>query len=419
MTISGRNNLITKYSMKMQNTILFMLVLSLFLGSCGVPGKKGEPLEQVIDESLVFAERQSLKMAESLKDMPGRLPKSLTPAGELETCDPAWWVSGFFPGVLWYLYENNPTDPLKEGAAHFSGRVENQKYTTDNHDVGFIIFCSFGNGYRLTGDTLYREVIRTASQSLITRFNPVTGCIRSWDAAPWNSDWQYAVIIDNMMNLELLEWSAKAFGDTTFSHVARTHANTTIRNHFREDFSSVHVVSYDTLTGHVQVKNTSQGYSDTSAWGRGQAWGLYGFTMMYRETGDEAYLRQAEGIADFILHHPNLPEDKIPYWDFNAPDIPHALRDASAGAIICSALIELSGYVAPGKQKEYLDVAERQLRTLSSPAYRAEEGKNGNFILMHGVGHMPNGTEVDVPLSYADYYYVEALMRMKKVLGES
>ena len=403
----------------MRIQVLFTLVLSLLLGSCGVPDKKGKSLEQVIEESLAFAERQSLKMAESLKDMPGRLPKSLTPAGELESCDPAWWVSGFFPGVLWYLYENNPTDTLKEWAAHFSGRVENQKYTTDNHDVGFIIFCSFGNGYRLTGDTLYREVIRTASQSLVTRFNPLTGCIRSWDAAPWNSDWQYAVIIDNMMNLELLEWSAKAFGDTTFSHVASTHANTTIRNHFREDFSSVHVVSYDTLTGNVQVKNTSQGYSDASAWARGQAWGLYGFTMMYRETGDEAYLRQAEGIADFILHHPNLPEDKIPYWDFNAPDIPHALRDASAGAIICSALIELSGYVSPEKQKEYLDVAERQLRTLSSPAYRAEEGKNGNFLLMHGVGHMPNGTEVDVPLSYADYYYVEALMRMKKVLEKN
>ncbi|WP_303921472.1 glycoside hydrolase family 88 protein [Draconibacterium sediminis] len=358
-------------------------------------------------------------MAESLKDQPNKLPKTINRDGELETCNSDWWVSGFFPGVLWYLYENAPTDSLKMWAENFTMRVEDQQYTTDNHDVGFMIFCSFGNGYRITGNPEYKDVIHNASESLITRFNPTVGCIRSWDYAPWSAKWQYPVIIDNMMNLELLEWSAKTFNDTTYSHVARTHANTTLENHFRDDYSSYHVVSYDTITGAVEKKNTSQGYSDNSAWARGQAWGLYGYTMMYRETGDKTYLEQAKHIADFIINHPNLPEDKIPYWDFNAPDIPNALRDASAGAIICSALLELSGYVADEKAASFLNIAETQLRSFSSDKYLAKPGENANFILKHSVGHMPNGSEVDVPLSYADYYFVEALMRAKELIKES
>ena len=395
----------------------FLLLLAL-LYSCAAPKPKEKPLGQLIDESLDFATQQSLRMAESLKDQPDRLPQTIDKDGKLVTCNSDWWVSGFFPGVLWYLYENTPTDSLKDWAVNYTLRVEDQKYTTDNHDVGFMIFCSFGNAYRLTGDTLYREVIHTASNSLITRFNPTVGCIRSWDYAPWSAKWQYPVIIDNMMNLEMLEWASKAFDDTIYSHVAESHANTTLKNHFRDDYSSYHVVSYDTITGQVEKKNTAQGYSDDSAWARGQGWALYGYTMMYRETGNKKYLSQAEGIAGFILNNPNLPEDKIPYWDFDAPDIPNAKRDASAGALICSALIELSDYVPEAKSKEYLAVAETQLRSLSSPAYRANLGENGNFILKHSVGHMPNGTEVDVPLTYADYYYVEALTRMKKLLNQ-
>ncbi len=402
-----------------QNRIMYKQIISSFiliavLFSCTVSQPKEKPLGQLIDESLEFATQQSLLMAESLKDQPDRLPQTIDKDGKLVTCNSAWWVSGFFPGVLWYLYENNPSDSLKKWATNYTLRVEDQKYTTNNHDVGFMIFCSFGNAYRLTGNPAYKEVIHTASNSLITRFNPTVGCIRSWDSAPWSKQWQYPVIIDNMMNLEMLEWSAKAFEDTTYSHIAETHANTTMENHFRDDYSSYHVISYDTITGEVERKNTAQGYSDDSAWARGQGWGLYGYTMMYRETGNEAFLQQAEGIAGFILNHPNLPEDKIPYWDFDAPDIPNAKRDASAGALICSALIELSGYVTEEKAKEYLAAAETQLRSLSSSVYLAELGKNGNFILKHSVGHMPNGTEVDAPLTYADYYYVEALMRMKE-----
>jgi rhamnogalacturonyl hydrolase YesR len=264
----------------------------------------------------------------------------------------------------------------------------------------------------LTGDTAYRSIMLTGAESLISRFNPVTGCIRSWDS--FKDKWQFPVIIDNMMNLEFLFWASQASGDSKYRDICISHADKTIRDFFREDYSSYHVVSYDLATGDVEVKNTHQGYADETAWARGQSWGLYGFTVMYRETKDVKYLEQAKLIAAFLMRHPNLPADKIPYWDYNAPDIPNALRDASAAAIMASALIEMSGYVDAALAKEYLDVAETQIRTLSSPEYFAEKGANGNFILKHGVGHMPNKSEIDVPLTYADYYYIEAMMRYLK-----
>ena len=400
--------------MRKNGLLLFCLILFSF-GSFAASRPKS--MKKVVRESLDFALKQSLNMAKSLRDNPGLLPRTIDRNGHLVTCSPSWWVSGFFPGELWYLYEYSGNDSLKVLARKFTNRVRSQQYTTDNHDVGFMVYCSFGNGYRLTLDPDYREVLHTAACSLMTRYNPKVGCIRSWDKASWNSQWKYPVIIDNMMNLELLMWAGHAFRDSSFIRVAESHANHTLKNHFRKDYSSYHVVSYDPQTGKVEKKNTAQGYSDQSAWARGQAWGLYGFTMMFRESGDSLYLNQAEHIANFIINHPRLPKDKIPYWDFDDPKIPNTYRDASAGAIICSALIELSRYVPRSERTKYLKVAEIQLRSLSSPNYRAQIGQNGNFILKHSVGNWPNHSEIDVPLSYADYYYVEALVRYRKLKG--
>jgi hypothetical protein len=220
-----------------------------------------------------------------------------------------------------------------------------------------------------------------------------------------------------MMNLELLMWAFKKSGDSSFYKIVLSHADTTIKNHFRPDFSTYHVVSYDTITGKVETRQTAQGFADSSAWSRGQVWGLYGYTMMYRETGLDRYLQQARHIAGFLINNPNLPEDKIPYWDFNAPGIPNATRDASAGAIMASALIELSSFVEKEEGAKYLKIAETQIRTLASPLYMAKLGENGNFILMHSVGSLPGNSEVDVPLTYADYYFIEACMRYKRILG--
>jgi unsaturated chondroitin disaccharide hydrolase len=267
----------------------------------------------------------------------------------------------------------------------------------------------------LTHDSTYLEVLKTGSKSLATRFNSKIGAINSWGA---RGKWQYPVIIDNMMNLEMLSFVAKKTGKESYMDMINAHAQTTLKQHFRPDNSCYHVVSYDTITGLPHAKNTHQGYADESAWSRGQAWALYGYTMMYRETGKPEYLEQARKVARFIKNHPNLPSDKVPYWDFDAPDIPNTPRDASAAAVMASALIELSQLDKSEEASAWFDLAEAQIRSLSSPDYLAEFGTNGGFILKHSVGNLNKNSEVDVPLSYADYYYVEALLRLKKIQNE-
>jgi len=396
--------------MKKNTIYLLISCLIIFIFSCN----REKPMSKIIDESLAFSAGQYKLMADVMKEKPGQLPRTIDAEGKLKTENSSWWTSGFFPGSLWYLYEYSGDPVLKEEAVEMSMRVENEKYTTNNHDVGFMLYCSFGNGLRITGDQSYNEILLTAARSLCTRFRPNTGCIQSW---PPRDGWQCPVIVDNMMNLELLMWAFKKSGDSTFYKIAVSHADTTMKNHYRPDYSAYHVVSYDTLTGRVETKATAQGAAKESVWSRGQSWGLYGYTMMYRETGLKRYLEQALHIADFLINNPNLPEDKIPYWDYSAPEIPAAKRDASAGAIMASALIELSGIAGGEKGKEYLKVAEKQLRTLASPAYLAKKGENGDFILMHSVGSLPANSEVDVPLTYADYYFIEGLMRLRKVLN--
>jgi uncharacterized protein YyaL (SSP411 family) len=307
---------------------------------------------------------------------------------------------------LWYLYEYTKSDSLKTAAEELTKRVERQQYTTNDHDVGFIINCSYGNAYRLTKNPIYKEAVVNAARSLSTRFNPALGVIRSWD----NTRLHFPVLIDNILNLVFLCTATRLSGDSSFLKIAVSHADTTMKYHFRPDGSSCHVVDYGDYR-----QQTHQGYSDSSAWARGQAWALYGYTMMFRETKKPEYLAQAIKIANFILDNPHLPADKIPYWDFDAPGIPNILRDASAGAIICSALLELSIFTDKNLSEKCRKTAEKQLASLSSPEYLAEINTNGNFILKHGVGHLPNNSEIDAPLAYADYYFVEALMRYRKL----
>jgi hypothetical protein len=377
---------------------------------------QSETMDELIKNRLDRSAEQCLLMAASLKNQPEKLPRTADAEGKLRTVNYADWVSGYFPGTLWYLYEYNKETALLDYARNFTGRIEKAKYDKSKHDIGLMLYCSYGNGFRLTGDKAYRDVLLTGAETLGSRFDTKTGCIKSWNT---NKKWQFPVIIDGMMCLELLFCASKESNDSQYKNMCISHADVTLKNHFRNDYSSYHVVSYDTVSGVPEKKNTHQGYADESAWSRGQAWGLYGYTLMYRETNDQKYLEQAKHIAAYILNHPHLPADKIPYWDFNAPEIPNAPRDASAGAVIASALIELSGYVDKPLAENYLGVAETQIRTLSSPAYFAEKGTNGNFILKHSVGAFPFKIEIDVPLTYADYYYVEALLRYRKLLESS
>ena len=392
---------------KLSHSVLW--IVTVLVTACNIQPKQ-EPIEEVIDRGLKASTEQALLMAKELETQNGRLPKTINKEGKLETSDYSWWCSGFFPGELWYLYEYNPTPEMKKYAEMYTDRVEEVKHITYSHDVGFMLYCSYGNGYRLTGKPEYKDVMLTGANSLATRYDERVGAIRSWD---FNKKiWQFPVIIDNMMNLELLYFASKVTGDPHYAEIANSHAITTAREQFREDYSNYHVVNYDPETGKVLHKQTCQGFSDNSAWARGQAWAVYGFTTCYRYTHDKRYLDQAEKTLNFYLNDKNLPKDLIPYWDFDAPEIPNEPRDVSTAACIASALYEMDGY-CPGKN--YKELADKILKNLSGPDYKAKVGENGNFILMHSVGSIPHGAEIDVPLNYADYYYEEALIRKRNI----
>lgn len=319
------------------------------------------------------------------------------------------WTSGFFPGELWFLYEYTGKQEWRSEAERYTANIEREKTNGGTHDMGFKVYCSFGTGYRLTKNAHYRDVIIESARTLSTRFNPKAGVIKSWDN---RTRWKYPVIIDNMMNLELLFAATLLTGDSSFYKIAVSHANTTMKNHFRADNSSYHVLDYDTATGNVMQRTTHQGYADESAWSRGQAWGLYGYTMCYRFTKNKKYLEQAEKIAAYMLNHPNMPKDLVPYWDYNAPAIPNEERDASAAAVLASGLYELSMYSKNAKR--YRDKANRIIKSLTD-SYRSPIGGNKGYILLHSTGSRPSRSEVNVPLSYADYYYLEALLRSKNI----
>lgn len=335
-------------------------------------------------------------------------PRSINKDGSLRMVPPHDWCSGFFPGSLWQIYAYTHTDYWRQQAISFTWPIEEAKWNKGTHDLGFMMYNSFGKAYELTGERSYKDVALQAAKTLITRYNDKVGSIRSWDH---NSEhWKFPVIIDNMMNLELLFWATKETGDSIYYQIAAKHANTTLRNHFRKDNSSYHVVDYDPNNGLVRLKCTHQGYSDDSFWSRGQSWGLYGFTMCYRFTKDPSYLKQAENIASFFFGLANMPEDGIPYWDMKDPNIPNSPRDASAAAIFASGLYELSNYVTLEKGEEYKAIADKIINNLHK-SYQSIPGTNYGFLLLHSTGHHPGNDEIDVPIAYADYYYLEALQR--------
>lgn len=384
-------------------------ILLAFLSGFSFAATAQQDMNELIDENLQFAARQYRLLEKNTPD--SMMPRNYDPAkGRVQPSDTKWWCSGFFPGTLLYIYEYTKDPAIKAIAEKRLAILEKEKYFTGNHDLGFMMFCSFGNAYRLTGNPAYKEAVMTAAASLATRYRPAIQSIQSWDGG---GSLKCPVIIDNMMNLELLYWVSDNGGDSRYRDIAITHSNSTLQRHFRPDNSSYHVLDYDLSTGQLIRKVTAQGNADSSAWARGQSWGLYGFTMMYRFSKDKIYLEQAKKIAGFLLGHPNLPADKIPYWDFDAPGIPNALRDASSAAIMASALLELAQFSKKAERKRYLAAAVQMIRSLASPAYRSAEGGSGGFLIKHCVGHIPQKSEVDVSLTYADYYFIEALLRYK------
>lgn len=405
--------------------LLYSFFAFLSLGACA-PKEKDT---NIVEDNMTFAQQQlrtafdEIEYAKTNESQESRElrekkgwgelinPRNSEQDGTLHLVPSKDWTSGFFPGELWYVYEYTDNPFWKKKAQQHTEILEREKLNGGTHDMGFKMYCSYGNGYRLTNDERYREILLQSAATLATRFKPNAGIIRSWDHN--SHKWQCPVIIDNMMNLELLFWAAKESGDSTYYNIAVSHAMTTMKNHFREDYSCYHVVDYDMETGKVLRKQTHQGLSDESAWARGQAWALYGYTMCYRETGIKAFLDHALKVEKYLFGHRNMPKDLIPYWDFDAPEIPNEPKDASAACIIASALYELSLYDATGAER-HIGHADAILRNLTAH-YRATPGKDNGFLLLHSTGTKPSNTEVDVPIVYADYYFLEALLRKDKL----
>ncbi len=323
------------------------------------------------------------------------------------------WTSGFFPGNLWQIYHLTGNKKYRKLAEKWTAFVEKEKFNGGTHDMGFKLLSSYGNGLKsVKNKKKYQDVIVKGAQTLSTRFDENIGSIRSWD---FNIDiWQFPVIIDNMMNLELLFEATKITGDSTYHKIAVKHANTTLKNHFRDDGSTWHVVDYDTITKKVRTKFTHQGIADNSAWARGQAWAVHGYTMAYRYTKDVKYLNRAKRTAHYFINHKDLPEDGIAYWDFNDPKIPHASRDVSASVIIASALVELYGYTS---QEEYLNYSKKVINSIKniSNTYILPQDENIPFILDHNYGDWSKRAEMDEPIVYGDYYFLQTLLRLKKL----
>jgi unsaturated chondroitin disaccharide hydrolase len=392
--------------MKRKNLISILLLFML----AEQPVYSQQKMKRLIAENMNLAASQYKLLAGNTPV--DSMPRHYDPQkNKLVNSDTKWWCSGFYPGSLWLIYEYTKDEIIRKEAEQRLDILEKEKHYTGNHDLGFMMFCSFGTAYRITNNIQYKPSIDTAAISLATRYRPNIQSIQSWDR---NDKLKCPVIIDNMMNLELLMWVAQHGGDAKLKEIALTHANSTLERHFRPDGSSYHVLDYDPATSKLIRKLTWQGAADESAWSRGQSWGFYGFTMMYRFTKDQRYLDQAKKIEQFMFSHPNMPTDLVPYWDFNAPGIPNAYRDASSAAINASALLELAQYVPKKQSREYIRKAEKIIRSLSSEKYRAKVGENGGYLLKHSVGNLPFHSEINTTLTYADYYFLEALQRYQQ-----
>ena len=391
--------------------------LAVVLGFCTCAHQPSGTLD--VNKALDYCAKQTQRTLTELKTDSGidytMMPRNIMAHEQHWNCRKATkeeWCAGFWPGVLWYDYEYTKDKQVLEEAENFTHSLKFLSHIPAyDHDLGFLVFCSYGNGYRLTKNPAYKQVILDTADTLATLFNPIVGTILSWPREVEPRNWPHNTIMDNMINLEMLFWAAKNGGNPYLYDIAVSHADKTMKSQFRPDYTSYHVAVYDTITGNLIKGVTHQGYADSTMWARGQAWAIYGYTVVYRETKDPKYLDFVQKVTDVYLDR--LPEDKVPYWDFDDPSIPNAPRDASAGAVVASALLELSTYLPNGTGKRYKDAAIEMLTSLSSDSYQSGESKPS--FLLHSVGHWPNHSEIDASIIYADYYYIEALLRLKRL----
>jgi len=390
--------------MKKFNSLFYIILFSIISFNCKA---QYNPVTTPIKEEI---NSRFLKLLDFPIDSVS-IPRSMVlSSGVVKKVKSKDWTSGFYAGNLWQIYNLTGDIRYKEKAALWNAFIEKEKFNSTTHDMGFKVYCSFGKGLMVEDNKKYKNIIVKSAQTLVTRFNTKIGAIRSWDHN--KESWDFPVIIDNMLNLELLFEASKISGDKSFRKIAIQHANTTLKNHFRNDYSCFHVVDYDTISGKVRSRGTHQGFNNESSWARGQSWAVYGFTMAYRYTKNKEYLKQAEATAKYYINYKTLPEDGIPYWDFNDTSIPNAPRDASSAAVMASALLELYTFT---KNQAYLDYSNKVITTLSSDKYLLNDAVNGPFILDHSTGNWPKKDEIDQPIVYADYYFLEAIIRKQSL----
>lgn len=391
-----------------------MCLVVLVLLSCNSTKKnesKGELEDfnpQITLDLNALKTREVLKSLSSYDSFPRNIEKNQKDWGLVGVKD---WCSGFWPGVLWYAYEASVDEEIKKEAERFTNPIKTIAYNVaENHDIGFMVNCSFGNAYRITGNNEYKKVLLAAADTLATLYNPKVGTILSWPSEVHK--FRHNSIIDNMMNLELLFWASKNGENKSLYNIAKSHADQTMKYIVRKDNAVYHVGSFNEETGEFLKGYTHQGYADESMWARGQTWGIYGFSVAYRETGDKAFLDTAIRLSDHYIKR--LPKDRIPFWDFDDPKIPNSPRDASAAAVAACGMLELSQLVKDeALETKYYEAAKSYIEELSSDNYLS--GNTNQALLLHSTGHYPKNSEIDVPIVYADYYFMEALLRLKKI----
>lgn len=376
---------------------------------------KDADFDAKVDDALNFAQKQLKRTIAELNNDSTKFPHAVRADKDSSwiTTSSSAWGCGYFPGMMWYMYEITGDEFWKKNANRWTLGVEKEKYNKGAQDLGFMITSSFGNAYRLTKNKHYGEVLLETGEHFANRYNSVVGCTRSW--GPNEDNKQFQVIIDNMVGTELLFTGAKIGGKKDWFDMAIKHAEKTMKNHLRSDGSTYHVVNYDPVTGVVIGKRSAQGYALESRWARGQAWAIHGFTTTARETSEGRFLQTAQKVADYFIN--NLPENYIPYWDFHAPNIPDEKRDTSAASIAASGLFELSTLVEDDKAKQkYFDSACKILNSLCSPPYLSE-GTDTPAILLEMIETRYDARDPSVKLSciWGDYFFVEAIVRYQKI----
>ena len=377
-----------------------------------------------VDKQLQYCHKQVKRALTELQQKDGSYDYTMEPRNILKgdkqkgwNCRKATaeeWCDGFWPGILWMDYRNTKDEAVRKAAEGYTESLKGIAYRPCyDHDIGFLMFCSYGKGYEVNHSQEYKNVILASADSLATLFNPIVGTILSWPREVKPRNWPHNTIMDNMMNLDMMFWAAKNGGNKLLYDLAVTHAKTTMQNHFRPDGSCYHVAVYDTINGNLIKGVTHQGYADNSMWARGQSWAIYGYTMVYRYTHNKMFLDFAQKVTDiYIKRLKETSDDLIPLWDMDDPrGVKGAPRDVSASCVVADALLELQQYVGGEKGEEYKQFAIQSLAQLSTDKYQS--GKKNVAFLMHSTGHHPAGSEIDASIIYADYYYLEALNRMK------